>query len=104
MRDAAASGAGRVLGLWIVGAAIVGAIWRMRITAPVEAWFLLCMFLGASAVMSPVYGGLVYFGARRRELARAARGAGIATIALFVLGLVCSGYLLWFVKAVGGIR
>ena len=104
MKDAAISGASRVLGLWVVLAAIIGAIWRTRITATVDAWFLLCMFLGASAVMSPVYGGFVYFGARRRELPRIARAAGITTITLFVLGLVCAGIMLWFLKALGGIR
>ena len=104
MKDTAGSGASRVLGPWIVLAAIIGAVWRTRITAPVDAWFLLCMFLGASAVMAPLYGGFAYFGARRRQLPRAARAAGIATIVLFALGLAGAAMMLWFLKALGGMR
>jgi len=104
MKDRAIQGVTRVLGVWVVLAAIIGAVWRTRITATVDAWFLLCMFLGASALMSPVYGGFVYFGARRRELPRMARAAGIATITLFVLGLVCAGIILWLLKALSGLR
>lgn len=100
----ALDGAVRVLGIWIVLAAIIGAIWKTQITATVEPWFLLCLFLGTSALMSPVYGGLLYFGARRRELPHSARAAGAATIVLFVLGLAFAGFMLWFAKALNGMH
>ena len=74
--DTALTGAVRVLGLWIVLGALIGAIWSMRLHSTVNSWFLVCVFLGASGALSPIYGGFIYFSARRREQKRTARGAG----------------------------
>ncbi len=102
--DSALTGASRVLGLWILFSALIGVIWRTRLHATIDSWFLLCMFLGASGCLAPVYGGLIYFGARRRAQPRSARAAGIATIVLFIVGLAFAGFLVWMLKALGGLR
>jgi hypothetical protein len=105
MNDGSAlGGAGRVLGVWIVLGAIIGAIWRNRITAALQPLFLAGLYLGASALLAPVYGGILYFGARRRELRRAARGTGTAALTLFVLGLAFFVILGVLLKALSGLR
>ncbi len=97
-------GVARVLMVWIALGAIIGLIWRGHITATVDSWSLLGLFLGASALLAPVYGGIVYFGARRREQPQTARGAGTATITLFVLGLAFAAILFLLLRALSGLH
>ena len=102
--DTALSGATRVLGLWIVLGALIGAVWSTRLHSTVDSWFLVSVFLGASGALSPIYGGFLYFSARRREQTRTARGAGAVTITLFIFGLATAVIVLTMLKALSGLR
>ena len=102
--DAALAGATRVLMVWAVAAALIGALYRQRITATVEWWFLLCIFLSMSGLLAPVYGGFVYFSARRRMQRRKARAAAITTAVIFLLSLVAAALVIWMLKALGHLR
>src|SRR3954468_9508673 len=89
-------GAWRVLGIWTVPSVIVCVLWSARTHIMwSDLWALLCASLAGIGMLSPVYGGIVYFGARRREQPQAARGALLTTITLLVVSLTASAYGLW---------
>jgi len=99
-------GALRVLAVWVFLSALIFAGWwlRIRITWR-EVWFILGISLAGAGLLSPVFGGIVYFGARRREQPQAARGALLTTIALLFVSFGVSAYALWvFGQAMSALR
>ena len=99
-------GAWRVLGVWTLLGVIVCALWSARTHIMWrDLWILLCVSLAGMGMLSPVYGGIIYFGARRRAQPQAARGALLTTITLLVLSIALSAYGLWvFGRAMSALR
>ena len=99
-------GAWRVLGVWVFLGAITFAVWWLRVQIQArDVWLLVCLSLAGMGLLSPVFGGIIYFGARRREQLPAARGALLTTITLLVISVAGCGYALWvFGHALNGLR
>jgi hypothetical protein len=89
-------GAWPVVGIWVFFAAIIFAIWWARTHIMVrDLWILICASLAGTGTLVPLYGGFIYFRARRKMLKEAARGALYSSIVIFVLAIGASAYFVW---------
>ena len=100
------SGAVRVIIAWLLIAFAVWGAWMLIQTGDrLRTSFVLIAMLVASAVFSPVYGGIAYAVARRRELPATARGALWTSVVLFILSACALAYGMVLLSAVGrGLR
>lgn len=101
--DSPLAGVTPILLVWVLGAALIGAIYRRQITRTIQWSFLLELFLTASGLLSPIYGGLVYFGARRRDQRRKARASAITTTTLFLVSLASAAVIFWLLRMLGSV-
>ena len=100
------SGMLRVLLAWLLVAFAVWGAWLLVQTGDrMRTSFVLVAMLVASAVFSPVYGGIAYAVAKRRELPATAKGVLWTSVTLFVLSCCALGYGVLLLSAVGrGLR